>query len=214
MQKPLNQKPQPKAEARWPLGLVVMGLIGGASLVLLVLGKSAKAQFLCGAWSARAAGGPPTSLQLEAILHYATSTVVPQQSLSEITVTFDVLRSLPGPTTDFLVFGLGRDSLMWASLNPRGKTLFLEEDPKWVHTVLKDAPALRAHTVRYRNQLSQADELMDHFRSEPHCSPRNSFLRGNDRCRYTPSNPLPPRHPFLLLFFSNYYYFLKLIIIS
>lgn len=180
MQKTQNQSQ--KVEKRWPVGLVVMGLIGGASLVFLVLGKNASAPFLCGAWGTRAAG-PAMSLQLEAILHYATSTVVPQQSIGEISVTFGVLRS-PGPgPTNFLVFGLGRDSLMWAALNPRGRTLFLEEDPKWVHTVLKDAPALRAHTVRYRNQLSQADDLMHHFRSEPDCSPHKSFLRGNDKCR-------------------------------
>lgn len=183
MQKGVNQKQlqqQLKPETRWPLGLVVMGLIGGASLVVLLLGKSSPGPFLCGAWGARPAGRS-TSLQLDAILHYATSNVVPQQSLAEITVTFDVLRSL-GPT-NFLVFGLGHDSLMWASLNPRGKTLFLEETPKWVQTVLKDAPTLRAHTVRYRNQLSQADELLHHFRSEPDCSPRKSFIRGNHKCR-------------------------------
>ncbi|XP_047958776.1 probable methyltransferase At1g27930 [Salvia hispanica] len=178
MQKNNNQSQV--AESRWPLRLVVMGLIGGASLVFLLLGKNSSAPFLCGAWGSRVSG-PATSLQLEAILHYATSTVVPQQSRGEISVTFNVLRA-SGPA-DFLVFGLGRDSLMWASLNPRGRTLFLEEDPKWVQTVLKDAPALRAHTVRYRNQLSQADDLMHHFRSEPHCSPNKSFLRGNHKCR-------------------------------
>ncbi|KAL1565296.1 phosphoacetylglucosamine mutase [Salvia divinorum] len=168
-----------KAERRWPLRLVAMGLIGGASLLFLLLGKNASAPFLCGAWASSRSSA--TSLQLEAVLQYATSTVVPQQSLGEISVTFGVLRSLS--PTNFLVFGLGRDSLMWASLNPHGRTLFLEEDPKWVHTVLKDAPALRAHTVPYRTQLSQADELMHHFRSEPDCSPHKSFLRGNDKCR-------------------------------
>ncbi|XP_057776973.1 probable methyltransferase At1g27930 [Salvia miltiorrhiza] len=178
MQKSQNQNQ--KAERRWPLGLVVMGLIGGASLVFVVLGRNSSAPFLCGAWGRRPTG-PATSLQLDAILHYATSTVVPQQSLGEISVTFAVLRSV-GPA-NFLVFGLGRDSLMWAALNPRGRTLFLEEDPKWVHTVLKDAPALRAHTVHYRNQLSQADDLLHHFRSEPDCSPHKSFIRGNDNCR-------------------------------
>ncbi|KAI8528347.1 hypothetical protein RHMOL_Rhmol12G0142700 [Rhododendron molle] len=61
-------------------------------------------------------------------MHYATTTVVPQQTIDEITITFDVLRSLS--PCNFLVFGLGQDSLMWASLNPRGTTLFLEETPE------------------------------------------------------------------------------------
>lgn len=163
---------------RLVFGLAVVGLIGAA---FLLLGNSSSASSLLrygGAWGCEKG----TSVQMEAVLHYATSRVVPQQSVGEISVCFDVLRSM-GPT-NFLVFGLGHDSLMWAALNPRGETLFLEEDPKWVQTVLKDAPALRAQTVRYRNQLSEADELLQHFRTEPNCSPKKSFLRGNDKCRY------------------------------
>lgn len=176
MQKGNNQSK--KAERHWPLPLVAIGSIAAASLFFLLLAKNAPAPYLCGAWASRPSA---TSLQLDAVLQYATSTVVPQQTLAEISVTSSVLRALA--PANFLVFGLGRDSLMWASLNPHGKTLFLEEDPKWVQTVLGDAPALRAHTVPYRTQLSQADDLMRHFRSEPDCSPHKSFLRGNDKCR-------------------------------
>lgn len=166
----------------WSLGLAVVGLIGGALLFASFLWTNRSIPLFCGgAWGGGAAGNA-ANLQLEAILHYATSRDVPQQSLDEITVSFEVLQSL-GPS-NFLVFGLGHDSLMWAALNPRGKTLFLEEDPKWVQTVLKDAPALRADTVRYRNHLSEADELLQHYRTEPDCSPRKSFLRGNDKCRF------------------------------
>jgi len=121
-----------------------------------------------------------TPTQLIAILHYATSRVVPQQSLAEIRVSFGVLQSLA--PCNFLVFGLGHDSLMWASLNPRGTTLFLEEDPKWVQTIIQRAPVLRASTVRYRTRLSQADDLLSSYRSEPDCSPSNLRLR-NTRCR-------------------------------
>jgi hypothetical protein len=49
----------------------------------------------------------PTSTQLEAIIHYAASQVVPQQSLGEITVTFEVLKSRA--PCNFLVFVLGHD---------------------------------------------------------------------------------------------------------
>ncbi|MFS7958989.1 putative glucuronoxylan 4-O-methyltransferase [Helianthus anomalus] len=123
----------------------------------------------------------PDPTQLKSILHYATSRIVPQQSFSEITVSFDVLRSI-GPC-NFLVFGLGHDSLMWASFNANGKTLFLEEDPTWVQTVLKDAPELNAAVVKYRTKLSEADELMRTYRSEPECAPAKSYIKGNDKCR-------------------------------
>ncbi|XP_019438296.1 PREDICTED: probable methyltransferase At1g27930 [Lupinus angustifolius] len=129
----------------------------------------------------------PTAIQLKAILHYATSRVVPQQSLSEIKISFDVLKSLGRPSK-FLVFGLGHDSLMWASFNPHGTTLFLEEDPKWVQTVLKDAPNLRAHTVRYRTQLRDADMLLSSYRSEPTCFPSRAYLRDNGACKLALDN--------------------------
>lgn len=169
------------------IGVALSGLIGGVLLVSRFIGNGpiGEMSLLCplgsGATRSRAvANSSPTSTQLEAIIHYATSQVVPQQSLAEITVSFEVLKSRA--PCNFLVFGLGRDSLMWTSLNPRGTTLFLEEDPKWVKTVLKDAQYLRAHTVPYRTQLSQADHLLSSYRSERKCSPSNAVLRGNTRC--------------------------------
>ncbi|KAF5479831.1 hypothetical protein F2P56_000620 [Juglans regia] len=123
---------------------------------------------------------PTTPTQLLAVLHYATSRVVPQQSFAEIKISFDVLQSLA--PCNFLVFGLGHDSLMWDSLNPRGNTLFLEEDPKWVQTVLKSAPVLRASTVRYSTKLSEADNLLSTYKSEPDCSPASARLRDTS-CR-------------------------------
>ncbi|CAA0841469.1 Protein of unknown function (DUF579 [Striga hermonthica] len=163
-----------RPENPWIVGVAVVGLMGGV-LLLSSLALTSSGH-LC-----TRAGPNETPLQLRAVLHYATSRVVPQQSLGEISVSFEVLREL-GPS-NFLVFGLGHDSLMWAALNPRGRTVFLEEDPKWVQTVLKDAPDLRAHTVRYRNQLSQADELLRHSRIEPLCAPNTTFLRANHKCR-------------------------------
>ncbi|KAI3452589.1 hypothetical protein Pfo_009253 [Paulownia fortunei] len=182
MQKIHNQNQHFKPEKPWFLGLLVVGLIGGALLIALFTRTPNSSPLFCGggAWR-RLAATKATTPQLEAILHYATSRVVPQQSLGEITVTFDVLKSVA--PCNFLVFGLGHDSLMWAALNPRGTTLFLEEDPKWFTAVLKDASALHAVTVPYRTQLSQADELLRHYRTEPDCSANNSFLRGNSKCR-------------------------------
>ncbi|XP_041010312.1 probable methyltransferase At1g27930 [Juglans microcarpa x Juglans regia] len=171
------------------IGMALAGLMGGAVLISSFIG-SGDNYLVClltgGPRSLAVASYSPTETQLRAILHYATSSVVPQQSLAEISVSFDVLKSRA--PCNFLVFGLGHDSLMWTSLNPRGTTLFLEEDPKWVQTVLKDAPELRAHTVKYRTQLSQADNLLSSYRSEPQCSPRNAVLRGNTRCRLALDN--------------------------
>ncbi|KAI3888943.1 hypothetical protein MKW92_038654 [Papaver armeniacum] len=56
---------------------------------------------------------------------------------------------------------------MWAAFKPRGTTLFLKEDPEWVQTVLKDASLLHAHTVTYRTQLREADDLIKSYRNVP-----------------------------------------------
>jgi len=131
---------------------------------------------------AAAASTITTPIQLRAILHYATSRVVPQQSLDEITLSFDVLRSIS--PCNFLVFGLGHDSLMWASFNSPGTTLFLEEDPKWVQTILRNAPDLNAHTVNYSTKLSESNALLSSYKSQPDCfPPDNAYLRGNEKCR-------------------------------
>ncbi|KAE8021323.1 hypothetical protein FH972_007224 [Carpinus fangiana] len=171
------------------LAVVTAGVITSA-LLLMGLGRTSNDNngnsFLCSLTGLRGAKVEPaadfatTPTQLIAILHYATSRVVPQQSLAEIRVSFGVLQSLA--PCNFLVFGLGHDSLMWASLNPRGTTLFLEEDPKWVQTIIQRAPVLRASTVRYRTRLSQADDLLSSYKSEEDCSPANLRLR-NTRCR-------------------------------
>ncbi|XP_044503275.1 probable methyltransferase At1g27930 [Mangifera indica] len=119
--------------------------------------------------------------QLLAIVSYATSKEIPDVTDREIRAIFDVLLNLA--PCNFLVFGLGHDSLMWAALNPRGTTLFLEEDPKLVHKILARAPAIRVHTITYTTQLYEADHLINSYKSEINCLPPHVHLRGNARCK-------------------------------
>ncbi|XP_057949589.1 arabinogalactan O-methyltransferase 1-like [Malania oleifera] len=176
-------------EQPWLLGGALAGLFAGAVLIGAFLRSTDTPLFRSTVVAAHGGAGGAVAYSsaesvelVAAILHYATSRDVPQQSFQEITVTYDVLRA--HRRCNFLVFGLGRDSLMWASFNPRGTTLFLEEDPKWVQSVLKDSPTqLRAHTVRYATKLSEADALLGAYRSEPACSAAKAYLKGNARCR-------------------------------
>ncbi|XP_042395847.1 probable methyltransferase At1g27930 isoform X3 [Zingiber officinale] len=119
-----------------------------------------------------------------ALIHYATTSQVPQQSRAEIQLTFDVLRRRA--PCNFLVFGLGRDSRMWSALNAGGTTLFLEEDKEWYELVLKGSPSLRAHHIKYRTRLDEADKLLKGYRAEAECRPGRADgvagLRRNGGC--------------------------------
>ncbi|KAJ0988844.1 hypothetical protein J5N97_007200 [Dioscorea zingiberensis] len=147
-------------------------LIGGALVISTVLRPSVPSHL---------SSIPCTCADLRpAILHYATSSSVPLQTISEIRLTYDVLRAIS--PCNLLVFGLGHDSIMWSSFNPSGTTVFLEDSPNWTQSVLESAPDLTAHTVRYTTHVSDADRLLESYKSEPSCLPPHAYLKGNHRC--------------------------------
>lgn len=100
----------------------------------------------------------PPSLA-HALIHYATTNITPQQTIKEISVTQKILeRKSP---CNFLVFGLGHDSLMWAALNHGGRTVFLEEDKSWIEQIRKKQPSLESYHVVYNTKVNQADDLLE-----------------------------------------------------
>ncbi|CAN8294614.1 unnamed protein product [Cochlearia groenlandica] len=79
----------------------------------------------------------------QALIHYSTSVITPQQTLKEIVVSSRVLdKKSP---CNFLMFGLGHDSLMWSSLNYGGRTVFLEEDEAWIKQIKRRFPMLESY---------------------------------------------------------------------
>ncbi|XP_050231238.1 probable methyltransferase At1g27930 [Mercurialis annua] len=176
------------SERPWFLAVLIAGSFAAALCIagsIIGSASTSSQSFLCslsGAYKTTSAEDyAATPTQLLAILHYATSRIVPQQSLAEITLSFNVLQELA--PCNFLVFGLGHDSLMWTSLNPRGNTLFLEEDPKWVHTILQRAPNLRVNVVNYPTQLQEADALLASYKNEKDCVGPDIRLKGNTKCK-------------------------------
>ena len=99
----------------------------------------------------------PPSLA-NALIHYATTNITPQQTLHEISVSARVLQKKS--PCNFLVFGLGHDSLLWTSLNYGGRTVFLEEDKAWIDQIQQKFPSLESYHVVYDTKVHQADELM------------------------------------------------------
>ncbi|KAF3574677.1 hypothetical protein F2Q69_00060567 [Brassica cretica] len=100
----------------------------------------------------------PRSLA-QALIHYSTSVITPQQTLKEIVVSSRVLEKKS--PCNFLVFGLGHDSLMWSSLNYGGRTVFLEEDEAWIKQIKRRFPMLESYHVSYDSKVNQADNLIE-----------------------------------------------------
>ncbi|XP_039117740.1 glucuronoxylan 4-O-methyltransferase 3-like [Dioscorea cayenensis subsp. rotundata] len=99
----------------------------------------------------------PASLA-DTIIHYTTQNITPQQTFKEVSVTARVLQKKS--PCNFLVFGLGHDSLMWSALNHAGRTVFLEEDQNWIESITSKFPSLEAYHATYNTKVSQAEELM------------------------------------------------------
>ncbi|XP_010261020.1 PREDICTED: glucuronoxylan 4-O-methyltransferase 1 [Nelumbo nucifera] len=100
----------------------------------------------------------PASLA-QALIHYSTSNITPQQTLREISVTSRILEKKS--PCKFLVFGLGHDSLMWSALNHGGRTVFLEEDKAWIEQIKQRFSGLESYHVVYDTKVREADELME-----------------------------------------------------
>ncbi|CAO2148872.1 unnamed protein product [Urochloa humidicola] len=151
--------------------------------------------------SGSAYSAPGAAALADAVVEYATSETVPQQSRDEISLSLAVLRRRA--PLRLLVFGLGHDSRLWHALNPGGATVFLEEDPAWYRVVRAQSPFLRAHLVAYRTRLDHADRLLAGYRNHPSCLPASGGggngnettplmrVRGNWACPLALQN-LPP----------------------
>lgn len=123
----------------------------------------------------------------EALIHYATSNITPQQTPRELSITARVLDARS--PCNFLVFGLGYDSLFWNTLNYGGRTVFLEEDKDWIAQIARKHPELKAYHVQYSTAVTQADDLLAYARSGE-CRPSGLELE-TSACKLALKN-LPP----------------------
>jgi glucuronoxylan 4-O-methyltransferase len=86
--------------------------------------------------------------------------------LNEVLLSFRELEAIIRIVKDkapcnFLVFGLGNDSQLWAKLNHGGKTVFIEDDNLWVKRASEQNYRITAYLVNYGTQLTQWEELLD-----------------------------------------------------
>nr|GEV55803.1 hypothetical protein [Tanacetum cinerariifolium] len=85
-----------RPDGRFFIIICVAAVIGGIFLLPSFIGIGDRTPLFCSeSISEEFYPSTTTPLQLDAILHYATSQVVPQQSVAEIMVSFDVLSDQP-----------------------------------------------------------------------------------------------------------------------
>jgi uncharacterized protein (TIGR01627 family) len=183
-----KKKNQNTPNSNNPCYLYVVTIIAAATILFLFYSRQidpkvcSTAGSLTPAQSIIAEEFESSVIPLVTIFHYATARDIPQQTKGEIRRPFDVLQSLA--PCNFLVFGIGHDSLMWDSFNPLGVTLFLEEDPKWAISSLKRFPILRAHTVLYNTRLTEAKTLLSSYKKNCGAVSANDHpLKDDHRCR-------------------------------
>jgi len=74
---------------------------------------------------------------------------------------FLIARAIRAPV-NFMVFGMGNDSIFWSSLNRRGRTVFIEDQAEWFNRVKQENPSLEAYLVDYGTKLEEGMRLIDH----------------------------------------------------
>ncbi|GLJ31017.1 hypothetical protein SUGI_0620120 [Cryptomeria japonica] len=183
-------------QLQWQTMSIRVLLIGAFLIMLMLLialrsgtsaGQGFEPQTACTASESVACAKLPVAVA-DALIHYVTTNITPQQTPGEINIAGAVLaRRSP---CNMLVFGLGYDSLMWATLNHGGRTLFLEEDKDWIAQIAQKHPELSVYHVFYPTALTQAPDLLVHGKSPP-CHPSATLELKDSACRLALTN-LPP----------------------
>jgi len=88
----------------------------------------------------------------------AKKAFAPQLSTRELALIARIVRHRR--PAHLLVFGLGRDSVIWHGINSTGKTLFLEDNAGWIMQCLSVNPALDVRTVSYDTHRTEWKTLI------------------------------------------------------
>tara|TARA_R100000008_G_scaffold65594_1_gene42553 strand:- start:295 stop:957 length:663 start_codon:yes stop_codon:yes gene_type:complete len=90
-----------------------------------------------------------------------------QMSFEEYVYLYELITSKKG--CNLLIFGLGRDSMMWLHSNTNGKTIFLEDNKDWINTVKIQMSNINQQIdireVTYTDVGYDADRLLSEYKS-------------------------------------------------
>lgn len=61
---------------------------------------------------------------------------------------------------NFLIFGLGKDSIFWHNANKSGNTIFIEDTDSWINLIKVKYPEIKAHKVVYGTKREEWRTLL------------------------------------------------------
>lgn len=94
-----------------------------------------------------------------------------QISNSELLAIHDVISQIK--QSNMLIFGVGNDSILWASLNKRGKTIFLEDNIDWLNNIANRYPQLIIQKVQYSTKRKDYMQYIENPESFPFDLPQD-----------------------------------------
>ena len=73
---------------------------------------------------------------------------------------FEIVKALEKPL-NYLVFGLGNDSIFWHETNKGGRTVFIEDNQGWYQKIKGKYPFIEAYRVEYGTKRSEWEALLN-----------------------------------------------------
>ncbi|KAL5987228.1 hypothetical protein ACLOJK_038390 [Asimina triloba] len=147
------------------------------TFVLLITLLTTRDAPLSSASSSAAFAAPLSADVVDALLHYSSnSNATGKMPHPELRAVADALHGCS--PCNFLVFGLGPETLLWRALNHNGRTVFLDENEYYIAMFEEKHPRLEAYDVQYTSKVSQMWELLASAREQirKDCRPVQNLL--------------------------------------